>query len=211
MFRIKDSKDTGPGGVHLDSATNFYDNGVRKTDSVISDLLKALESRGYLRDALVVITADHGEQLGEHGLFLHANSLREEVLRIPFVLISYGYEPERPLVAHAFSSNIDIAPTLFAEIGLPIPRTWMGRALQEPQSGGFLYLEERVQKGIIDYRDPHNIWKYWFDTKTNREQAFDVTSDPHEDRNMIGQVSPARLGEWRLHARLGAPLTAARD
>ena len=136
-YMFQESRDTGPGGVKLQTATNFYDNGVRKTDSVVSDLLNALEHRGFLRNALVVITADHGESLGEHGLFVHANSLREEVLRIPLVLISFGYEPERTIAPRNFASQIDIAPTILAELGLPAPLTWMGQPLQEPDSGGF--------------------------------------------------------------------------
>jgi sulfatase-like protein len=204
-------KDTGPRSVQVETTTNFYDNGVHKTDSVIHELLDALESKGFLRDALVVITADHGEGLGEHGMFLHANSLREELLRIPFILVSYGYEPQRPIAARPFSVQIDIGPTILSEVGVPMPQTWMGHPLQEPLSGGFAYLEERTLTGLIDYRDPQNIWKYWIDTKTGEERAFNLTHDPHENENVLGQTAPVLLGEWRVHARTGSPLTATRD
>jgi glucan phosphoethanolaminetransferase (alkaline phosphatase superfamily) len=210
-YLFKDSHDTGPGGVQEQTATNFYDNGVHKTDSVINDLLHALESRGFLRNALVVITADHGESLGEHGLFSHANSLREEVLRIPMVLISYGYQPERAIEPRTFASQIDIAPTILAELGLPAPNTWMGEPLQGPDIGGIAYLDEHAERGMIDRRDPQNLWKYWVNTRTGEERAFNLSADPREDHNVIAQISSARRGEWRLHAQSGSPTALARN
>ncbi len=81
-YLFRSGHDTGPGAIRDESATNFYDNGVVKTDAIIEALLATLQRKGYLRNALVVITADHGESLGEHGLFSHTNSVREELLRI---------------------------------------------------------------------------------------------------------------------------------
>lgn len=211
MFRIDDSVDTGPGGVKIETATNFYDNGVHKTDEIIGGLLSALQSRGYLHDALVVVTSDHGESLGEHGLLGHANSLREEVLRIPLVLISYGYEPQRPIAARPLGSQIDIGPTILSEIGLPIPDTWMGQPLQEPVVPGFAYFEGRRLKGVIDDRSPDAVWKYVFDPKTGAERVFNLTTDPHENRDVLSTISAGQLGEWRVNARSGAPLAFARQ
>ena len=98
---------------------NFYDNGVVRSDAVIAELLAQLKEKGYLQDALVVITADHGESLGEHGLYHHANSVREEVLRIPLVFIAYGSPLRLPPQVRDFASQVDIAPTILKELGLP--------------------------------------------------------------------------------------------
>src|SRR5690606_24393120 len=99
-------------------AVNYYDNGVTCWDGVVSELLDTLEIKGYLHDALVVITGDHGEMLGENGLFSHQYGLDEGVLDIPLILIRYGYEggefPFHPLVG-----QVDIAPTIARELGVP--------------------------------------------------------------------------------------------
>jgi arylsulfatase A-like enzyme len=208
-YMLDTGRDTGPGAKKVESATNFYDNGVHRTDKVIGDLLKGFESKGYLENALVVITSDHGESLGEHGLFMHANSLREEALRIPFVLVSFGYEPERALQPRTFASQLDIGPTILAELGIPAPRTWMGHALQEPPVPGIAYLEGRHHVGVIDHRDPQNLWKYWLDVRTGEEHAFNLSRDPKEDHDLIEQIGMARAGEWRLHARSGSPMALA--
>jgi glucan phosphoethanolaminetransferase (alkaline phosphatase superfamily) len=65
----------------IELASNYYDNGVLQFDAVLEKLLATLEKKGYLNNALVIITADHGEMLGEHGEFsTHGRSLKERFI-----------------------------------------------------------------------------------------------------------------------------------
>lgn len=202
-YALHGSRDIGPGGSPLETAVNFYDNGVVDADAIINTLLETLERKGFLKDALVVITADHGESLGEHGLFVHANSVREEVLRIPLVFISYGYQPQYPAAIRPFPSQIDIAPTILVDLGLPVPQSWDGLPLQEPQAPAYSYFEEHAYAGLIDHRDPRNVWKYWIDRSTQREFVFDLSTDPHENHDMHAAAAGALLAAWR--AQLSSP------
>lgn len=179
-------------------AINYYDNGVLQADAVIGGILEALGRKGYLENTVVAITADHGEALGEHGMFAHANSVREEVLRVPFVLVSYGYRPAA-LDGHALASQIDIAPTLLAELEMPRPRTWKGVPLQASASRDFLYFQELWEAGLYDVRDEANVWKYWTNLKTGEEYAFNLSVDPRERLNAIDQVPGALSRAWRGH------------
>lgn len=206
-YVIHRAQDTGPGSSPDPAAINYYDNGVVRTDEVIAELLSTLERKGYLKKALVVITADHGESLGEHGLYVHANSVREQLLRIPLVFIAYGYHPE-PLQPHALAAQVDIAPTILAEIGIPRPTTWVGHPLQERAGDSLVYFEEHEDSGVIDGRDPSRIWKYWRNAKTGREQVYDLSSDPDENRDAIGDVPLHLRAEWRSHS--GGETVAAR-
>jgi len=208
-YLFRDSKDTGPAGRVVESATNFYDNGVLKADSIVHQLLQVLERKQYLSNALVVITADHGESLGEHGLFQHANSVREELLRVPLLMISYGYNPERPTNVRPFVSQVDIAPTLLAEFDIPRPQTWSGSPIQELAGPDFTYFEEHAYCGVLDHRDQRNAWKYWIDTDSGIEHAFNLTADPHENRDAIGEVPAGRRAEWRVRASPGAYVALA--
>ena len=72
------------------TAINHYDKGVFHADKVIAKVLMQLQQFGYLDDALVVITGDHGEALGEHGEYNHASSVWEGALRVPFLLLVFG-------------------------------------------------------------------------------------------------------------------------
>ncbi len=65
--------------------------------------------------------------------------------------------------------------------------------------------------GLIDHRDPHTLWKYWINTRTGEERAFNLSSDPQEDHNVITQIGPAQRGEWRLHAQAGSAMALAHN
>lgn len=207
-YVFHNSHDTGAGGAPLETAVNFYDNGVVSADSVIADLLEMLQKKGYLGNTLVVITADHGESLGEHGLFHHANSVREELLRIPLVLISYGYQPRFPARPREFPSQVDIAPTLLAELDLPLPRSWSGRPLQQPDAPDFSYFNEQSFAGLLDHRDPNNPWKYWIDTRSGEDHVFNLRTDPHENHEARERVPEALRSDWRANS-LGTSMAVA--
>jgi glucan phosphoethanolaminetransferase (alkaline phosphatase superfamily) len=200
-YALRDSIERGPGGDPPQSAVNFYDNGVLQADSMIDALLLQLQNKGYLRNTLVVITADHGESLGEHGLFTHANSVREEVLRVPLLLISYGYQPQPSGPMRALPSQIDIAPTILSELSLPIPSTWTGRPLNEAQGVQFSTFEEHTFAGLIDHRDPQHAWKHWIDRRSGVDHVFDLSVDPHENRDVRDGIPPELLNELRAHTR----------
>ncbi|TAH34609.1 MAG: hypothetical protein EYC70_16895 [Planctomycetota bacterium] len=78
------------------------------------------EIRAQLRDGgrptVILVTSDHGEQFGEHALMLHANSMYEPLLRVPFLLAGPGVAPQR----YAEPPHLeDVAPTLLSLAGLP--------------------------------------------------------------------------------------------
>lgn len=206
-YALRNSAESGPGGEPPETAINFYDNGVLRSDSIVNALIGQLQNKGYLHDTLVVITADHGESLGEHGLFTHANSVREEVLRVPLVLISYGYQPPASLTPRAFPSQVDIAPTILAELGLPRPETWSGRPLEEPAGPLFSYFDEHAFSGLIDHHDSGNIWKYWIDRNSGEDHVFNLSADPHENQDLRTEVPAQSLSDWR--ARTLAATSAA--
>ena len=109
---------------------NFYDNGVVQTDATIKRLLQTLESKHYLDDAIVVITADHGEALGEHQLYSHANGVFEEQLKIPLIFISTVPSQTKIKPIKKIVSQVDIAPSILYELGMNIPQNWTGTPVQ---------------------------------------------------------------------------------
>jgi len=195
------SRDIGSGGTPMQGAVNFYDNGVVRADGLINSLLDLLQSKGYLRNTVVVITADHGESLGEHGLFKHANSVREEVLRIPLLLLFYGCQPRTPGAPRDYPSQVDIAPTILSELGLPIPTTWVGLPLQEPDRPEFSFFQEHAFAGLIDHRDSAHVWKYWIDRNSGEDHVFELSTDPHENHDLRDEIPRAQLTALRARAR----------
>lgn len=196
-YLFSDNHDTGPGGEVLQGPRNFYDNGVFRADDVIGQLLTLLKDKGYLDDALVVITADHGESLGEHGLYHHANSVREEVLRIPLVLIAYGRPLQLPTVTRTFASQVDIAPTILRELNLAQPSSWVGRPLELNGNLDVSFFTEHAFHGLIDHRDPTHVWKYSVSQDSGADRVFDLAVDPDEEVDLLGQMPKEKLKDWR--------------
>lgn len=176
---------------------NFYDNGVLQVDAVIKDLLALLKEKKYLDNALVVITADHGEALGEHCVFTHTNNVIEEILSIPLLMMSYGYESKLPANYDGFMSLIDLAPTILDELGLNIPTTWAGSSIYSAKTRPFTYFEMSAHKGVYDHRHKNTLWKYWRNFNTGEEFVFNITQDPQENNNLIWRTPKKLLHEWR--------------
>jgi arylsulfatase A-like enzyme len=104
--RTRFSKLKNPGGIideslashglpataeELQGEVDAYDGAIAYTDDQIGRLFAELKKRRLADNTLIVITADHGESLGEHGLFIHGNSLYREQIRVPLVF----YWPSR--------------------------------------------------------------------------------------------------------------------
>jgi len=111
----------------------FYDAEVRATDEALGSLLAALEEEGFRDDTWLILTSDHGEMLGEHGRFLHGESLYPDEIRIPLFMSG----PSRVAsVVHTPISLIDIAPTLLDLAGIEVPASFRGRSLRAALEGG---------------------------------------------------------------------------
>jgi arylsulfatase A-like enzyme len=102
----------GPEGELGRKAVDRYDGEIRWVDHHLGRLLAHLRSRP--RRAIVVVTADHGEEFGEHGGAYHGTSLFDEQIRVPLLIHLPGVHPSRqsPPV-----STLDIAPTLAQLVG----------------------------------------------------------------------------------------------
>jgi choline-sulfatase len=105
----------------------YYDAEVKSLDSDLRSLFSALETRGLLENTIVVITADHGEELHEHGRMGHTQTLYEEVIRVPLIVLVPGHTRRTDISAPV--SLIDVAPTILDLIGIPPVSSFEGRSL----------------------------------------------------------------------------------
>jgi arylsulfatase A-like enzyme len=105
----------------LTAVNRVYDAALADLDNATADLLDDLKTRGVLDDTIVVFTADHGEQLGEHQLFGHRSGIYQALLHVPLV-IAY---PAKLAPKHVQSptTNLQIYDTLLQLAGLPSPGT----------------------------------------------------------------------------------------
>ena len=93
------------------TAIDEYDASVRYVDDYMGRLLQELQTRGLLQNTLIVLTSDHGESLGDHGLAYHAQALYRELIHVPLV-ISYpgqvpaGFRVGTPVTNAAIASTV---------------------------------------------------------------------------------------------------------
>lgn len=115
------------GERHASSYRNRYDAEVRQFDEAFGRLLAWLRDHGLYEDSLIVLTADHGESLGEHGVwFAHGENLHAEELAVPLVLRAPG--GPRGVRRTEPACHLDLWPTVLEAFGLP-PRPNRGTSL----------------------------------------------------------------------------------
>jgi arylsulfatase A-like enzyme len=113
----------GPPPVPIEDlaiSVDAYDGAITYLDREIDALLRELDSKSLLANTIVVVTSDHGELFGEHGVIAHGNSLFLPVLRVPLLLIAPGRIPSGIKIG-SLASLRDLPATLLELAGIPNP------------------------------------------------------------------------------------------
>ncbi|MFL5242370.1 MAG: sulfatase [Gemmataceae bacterium] len=174
---------------------------ILQTDALICSLYQELEGQGLGDDTLVVVTGDHGEAFGQHGAFIHGDSVYEEEVRVPLVLIN----PRLPGIGtrnKTVGSHIDVWPTITDICGLPAHPLWQGKSLlgDWPDAERRAYFCGRGGGGTLGIRA--GKYKYLWDYGSQTEQLFDIETDPGETTNLADEHQDLchnlrrRLRDW---------------
>jgi arylsulfatase A-like enzyme len=175
-----------------------YDDKVLQTDGIIRQIFDALRAKHYLTDALVVVTADHGEGLGERH-WAHGWHLYNEDIRIP--MLWYDSAPQR-YPDLTFAAQVDIAPTILDRLGLPIPASWAGQSLSAATPERFTYHQTYFfpNRYAVIYRKKNALFKFIATPEYNSEELYDLRKDRGETRNLVAE-EPALAGLLRGKVR----------
>ncbi|HTG33740.1 MAG TPA: sulfatase [Thermoanaerobaculia bacterium] len=175
----------------------LYIGGFAYNDAELGSFLAALAAWAPPAETLFALTADHGEELFDHGGVLHGYTLYEEMLRIPLVLWSPGRL--RPGAVTARTDTLDLHATLFDLAGIPRPGEAQGRALASPlPEEPSLAAASSLKGGIYGIRSARFklIWAprsgiHWgmgegIGRSHDPEYFFDLKRDPRETVNLAG-------------------------
>ena len=179
---------------------NHYLNGILQADDTIRQIFQVLREKGVLDRALVIISADHGEYLGEAGRFGHGHEPYEPVTRIPILIYDQtgtAY-PERPL-----SSQIDIAPTFLYAIGVPAPPQWSGIPLQLASARNAISIASHEASGVVAQLGARR-YKYLSRRESGLEELYDLGTVDAEQDNLVSQPAalPALIQMRALHQQI---------
>jgi arylsulfatase A-like enzyme/Flp pilus assembly protein TadD len=172
-----------PAGARTDRAP--YDAEVAYVDGMLGQFLDRLRAARALDRTLIVVTADHGESLGEHGETTHGLFAYDATIAVPLIVSGPGLAPgevDAP-VAHA-----DLTPTILDLLGATIPEDLDGRSLvQVPPRDRPIYfeaLDASLTRGWAPlFGVIQNGWKF---IDLPDPELYDLAADPGEQHNRAG-------------------------
>jgi arylsulfatase A-like enzyme/Tfp pilus assembly protein PilF len=159
-------------------------------------------------DALVVLTSDHGESLGEHGEQTHGLFAYESTLKIPLIIARAGMAHR---VEPAYVRHVDITPTILDAADVSVPKELPGQSLLRPITSGDSYFEALSASlnrgwapltGII-----HGGAKY---IDLPIAELYDLPRDPHETKNLIDERRPDASEARKILQRIQAAMAVSR-
>jgi arylsulfatase A-like enzyme len=169
-----------------------YDGEIAYGDREFGRLLDELRDLGLYERALLLFTADHGEEFLDHGQWLHGRTLFDELIRVPLLLKL----PGRAAAGRRIQQQVqlvDVLPTVLRHLELPVPPppVVMGQPLQEVIAGGVPEphaIAEVSHRGIVAHgvRTRRDKYVRHFSPEAT-EYYFDLGSDPGERENRIAE------------------------
>jgi arylsulfatase A-like enzyme len=182
-----------------------YDEAIAHVDHHVGRLLEELDRRGVLDNTIVVVTADHGEQFGEHGHMEHSPSLYLNSLWVPLIIVAPGHVP-RGLRLDAPVTLRDLPATLLDLAGVEQAPVFPGGSLArfwDPVPDSAEVVVTQVSQGIrtapsypISRGDMTSLieGRYHFILNGDgRTELYDYQADPLEARDLVWEPSHAEL------------------
>lgn len=175
-----------------------YRGEVAYVDAQLGRLIQRLRLLGLLDRTAVVVTADHGEGLGDHGQLQHEGSLFEENVRVPLLVRAPGVAPARRL--RGFAQLEDLHPTVLSLLGAPTDPDRDGIDLLPWLRGE---AEASPRSAVVGQRRPFRSWpdlfyrhdgsRKWVGGIDSPGLVFDLAADPDERAGVPGDGAPSGL------------------
>jgi arylsulfatase A-like enzyme len=199
----------------VEVARDGYDDCLGYLDEELGRFLGTLDSRGLLENTVVIVTADHGELLGEHGAFGHGTHVYRQVVHVPLLIVGPRGIPAGSVINTPVSLR-DLPATVVDVLGMrhgsPFPgrslaRWWAAGSTAVPRADEFILSEAADELS----RDPASSTPtrallqrgyVYIRNKDSREELYDLKADPAELRDLSGtEVSGPTLARFREKMR----------
>jgi arylsulfatase A-like enzyme len=194
---IQDAINDGEVSLEADDArflNLIYEAKLRTVDEFdVQPLLEALKVMGWYDDTLLILTADHGEELYDHGGYGHGHAMWEEVIRVPLIVkFPKGRKPASlPRSVETVTQAIDLLPALLAYVGADPDAALPGADIFGGPGRDVVYCET-ADSWTLTRGDHKLIWGA-------RSGLFDLAADPLET-NDLSAAEPEQVEALRAAA-----------
>ena len=193
-----------------------YDASIAYVDHHLGLVMEELHRQGVLDDAAIIISADHGDAFGEHGIYSDHVCADECIHRIPLIVRWPGLSAVGKR-ADALLYNVDLGPTLCDLLGMPVPGDWDGLSFKESIQG-----EKRLERDYLVW--DHGLYTVQRAVRTRTHlmvrtydtygypfepvELYDMVEDPYQTRNIadeqqeIVQQCSFYMSEWIHEQRM---------
>jgi len=170
----------------VDDALDYvdrYDEEIAYMDAQVGRLLDGYARTRPLEEALVILTADHGETMLERAIwFMHGHQVFEEIVRVPLLLRGPGVQSGR---RGELVSGIDVAPTVLRFVGVEPPPNLRGRVLLAPSNDENRFVYAEATLGVRQWRTAVGRRHKWALLRTpgdrvSQRRYYDLERDPGE-------------------------------
>lgn len=198
---------------------SLYDAAIKYVDSEIKKISDAFFRHGRQKDTILILTSDHGEELGEHNLFFdHGPLTFSSSIRVPLIMFVPGEKSRR---VKQPVSLMDLYPTILERIGLVPPYEIQGENLFQRAQDRFLLVPGDSQNFSVVQGRYHLVkvgGQLARELGLEEDYLFDLIRDPAEKTNIVSRqkVRQAQMVEkygqfLRRHGYLRTPKDAARQ
>jgi arylsulfatase A-like enzyme len=180
----------------------LYRGAVHYVDELVGRVLEMLREAGRLDGALLVVTSDHGENIGDHGLMDHQCSLNDTVLRVPLLVRLPGAAQRGR--RDDLAQLTDLVPTVCEVAGITPPASSDGESLLRPLQRSHAIAEYLAPRTILDrlveahpevdvaqwdrgLRSIRTATRKYIAATDGRNEVYDVDVDPYELDNRFGE------------------------
>ncbi|MCC6850537.1 MAG: sulfatase [Deltaproteobacteria bacterium] len=190
--------DPNPDPSLAEAYRDAYDGAIRFLDGELATFIAELKAKGLYDDAVLLLTADHGEEFHEHGGWWHGTTLYDEQLAVPLI-VKAGPGAAKGVVNDAVVSSLDIAPTLIRAAGLPVPPSMAGKPLglaaDAPAPRDHAFAESELEGNSLQAYRSGGMKVIHANAGNPRglpeHQLFDVAKDPGEQQDLMATRTEA--------------------
>ncbi len=122
-LNLVDTPDPGP--ARAEEVSRLYDGEISFLDLRLETLFQRMRELGIYDNTLIVLTADHGEELYDHQGWFHGSTLYQELVQVPLIIKLPGNELAGSEIGH-LTRQVDVAATILGQVGLSIPDSFQG-------------------------------------------------------------------------------------